>query len=459
MPNAPDTGSLVLSFLSLGLIANEDELRQSIRRSFAFNHYFDDEEGRDRFLADVMESLGDLEANDLTRHDESGFTITELGRVASASGMSLNSFYRLLGALADPGMSIEHLSELLPLLCELEEFESIRPYDGDARAGVLGEWMSGRPTAQIIEIYSGQYEVGSGHIRRIGETAAWMLNTAARIADVPDLVAEGDVMSRRLTQLAQRCKFGVPNEVVPIAELRVLHRSELNLLLNNSAGRVLDTPHKILDASIDDFRGILSPQRAERLQAAILAHIGETVSSRKFGHVVRANRFPGLRPLIEKCYEQRGTDLEHALEELFKAQIVALDAHRFRQQRTGQPDLEVRGSAGTIVIQVTASEDDRKPVNWAKAREVLASVGYSGQASNFVVVARPGFHDVAIGNADEIASRGDQNLLLIPLTELIEVFISETEGKIAKGSLLEVLENARGHFVADELPDLPYERQ
>ena len=67
MPNAPDTGSLVLSFLSLGLIANEDELRHSIRRSFAFNHYFDDKEGRDRFLADVMESLGDLEANDLTR--------------------------------------------------------------------------------------------------------------------------------------------------------------------------------------------------------------------------------------------------------------------------------------------------------------------------------------------------------------------------------------------------------
>ena len=350
-------------------------------------------------------------------------------------------------------------SELLPLLCQFEEFESIRPYDGDARAGVLSEWVAGRPTSLIIEDYSGRYEVGSGHVRRIGETAAWMLNTAARMAGVPGLVDEGEIISEKLAELAQRCKFGVPNEVVPIAELRVLHRSELNLLLNNSRGIVLDTPHKILDASIDDFRGILSPQRAERLQAAILAQIGETLSSRRFGHVIRANRFPGLRPLIEACYDQQGTDFEHALEQLLQAQYVAFDVHRFRQQRTGQPDLEVNGSQGTIVIQVTASEDNRKPVNWTKAREVLGSVGYSGKVANFVTVGRPGFHDVAIGNANEIASRGDQSLLLIPLAELIEVVISETEGKIAKGSLLEALEKARGHFVADELLEPSYERQ
>ena len=241
--------------------------------------------------------------------------------------------------------------------------------------------------------------------------------------------------------------------MIVLSELRILHRSELNLLVNNSTGRVLDTPHKILDTDLDDFAGILSPQKAELLQAAILDRIGESISSRRFGHASRANRFTGLRPLVERCYDQQGTAFEAALEQLLNAQIVDLEVHRFIQQRTGQPDLEVSGSQGTIVIQATASEDNRKPVNWAKAREVVSSVGYSGQASNFVTVARPDFHDVAIGNSNEIAARGDQQLLLIPLPELIEVFLSEVEGQLSSGGLLRVLERACGYFVADEWSD------
>ena len=447
MPQAPDVGALTLKLLSLGLITSEDDLRDSIRHSFAFNHYFSGEGERDLFLSQFMESLGDLEANNLTSRDSGGLTITELGKVASSSGMSLDSFYQLLKALTNPPVSAGRVSGLLPLLCQLEEFQSIRPYDDDDRAEVLNDWVTGKPTSQIIDAYSTQYEVGSGHIRRIGETAAWMLYTAARIAEVPTLLAEGEAIAKELTELAQRCKFGVPSEVVAIAELGILHRSELNLLVNNSRGKILDTAHKILDADLNDFVGILSPQRAERLQAAILGQISDSLLSRRFGHASRADKFGGLRPVVEMCYDERGTDFEIALEQLLNTQSLNLKVRRFEQQRTGQPDLEITGSQGTIVVQATASEDNRKPVNWNKAKEVLSSVGYSGQASNFVTVARPGFHDVAIGNANETAERGDQKLLLIPITEFIEVFLSEIEGKIPNGGLLEVLECTRGHFV------------
>ena len=279
---------------------------------------------------------------------------------------------------------------------------------------MLEEWLSGKPISQIIDTYSGRYEVGAGNVRRIGETAFWMLNTAASIAEVPGLLAEGEAISKALTELAQRCKFGVPSEVTHIAELHVLHRSELNLLMNNSTGKVLDTFHKILDARLDDFVGILSPQRAERLQAAILNQIGESMLSRKFGHAIRADQFPGLRPLVERCYDQQGTDFEKALEQLLKVESLNLKVRWFGQQRNGQPDLEVSGNQGTIVIQATASQDNKKPVGWSKAREVISSIGYSGTASNYVTVARPGFHDVAIGNANEMAEREDQRLLLNP---------------------------------------------
>ena len=454
MPEAPDAGALVLGLLSLGVITSENGLRDSIRHSFAFNHYFQNQEERDRFLAQFTESLGDLEANNLTSRDGDGLVVTDLGSVASSSGMSLDSFYQLLKSLTDPAMNPDHIYDLMPLLCQLGEFQALRPYDDVERAQVLNEWVAGKPTSQIIEAHSGQYETGAGHIRNVGETAAWMLNTAARIAEILGLLAEGETISEKLAELAQRCKFGVPGEVVPVAELRILHRSELNLLVNNSTGKVLDTPHKILDADLNDFVGILSPQRAERLQAAILDQIGQSLLSRRFGHASRADRFGGLRPLVERCYDRQGTDFEVALEQLLNANFVDLQANRFGQQRTGQPDLEVTGSQGTIVVQATASEDDRKPVNWNKAREVLSSVGYSGQASNFVTVARPGFHDVAIGNANEMAGRGDQQMLLMPLTELVEVLLSEIEGNIPRGGLLRVLEYARGHFVVEEWGDL-----
>ena len=453
IPDATDLGALALQLLSLGLITSEGDFRDSIRYSFAFNHYFHTEDEKVSFLTQFMESLGDLEANDLTLRNSDGLTVTDLGIVASSSGMSLASFYELLKTITDPTMGVKSATDLLRVLCEFSEFQSLRPYDGDERAHVLNEWLEGQPTSQIIENYSGQYEIGFGHIRNIGEMAAWMLNTAAQIATVPGVLVDGETISEELVELAQRCKYGVPTEVASIAELRILHRSELNLLVNNSTGRVLDTPHKILDTDLDDFAGILSPQKAELLQAAILERIGESISSRRFGHAFRADRFTGLRPLVERCYDQQGTDFEAALEQLLTSQFVDLEVHRFIQQRAGQPDLEVSGSQGTIVIQATASEDNRKPVNWAKAREVVSSVGYSGQASNSVTVARPDFHDVAIGNSNEIATRGDQQLLLIPLPELIEIFLAEAEGQLSSGGLLRVLEDARGYFVAAEWLD------
>ncbi len=450
MPVASDVGVLALGLLSLGQIEDEADFRETIRCSFAFSHYFSTDNDRDRFLVQFMEALGDLEVDELMSRDSNGLQLTELGSVASSSGMSLQSFYELIKAVKQAAMNGEDVTDLLPLLCRLQEFQSLRPYDEDERAEALGDWVAGRPTSEIIEQYSGRYAVGAGHIRSIGESAAWMLNTASRIADVSGLFSDGQTAKQELENLAQRCKFGVPSELAPIAELRVLHRSELGLLANNSTGRVLNTFHKILDATSDDFVGILSPQRAKALQNAILGRIGESISSRRYGHAIRADKFAGLRPLIERCYDLQGTDFEKALEELLKSQWVDINARRFGNQRTGQPDLEVTGSSGTVVIQATASQDGKKPISWSKAREVLSSVGYSGHAANYVTMGRPDFHDVAIGGANELADRGDQKLLLMSLAELVEVFLCEVEGKIPNGSLLRVLEDSRGYFLADE---------
>ena len=453
LPVATDVGVLALGLLSLGQIVDESDLRDTIRYSFAFNHFFSGDNERDSFLVQFMESLGDLEANELMRRDSRGLHLTELGTVASSSGMSLQSFYELVKVVKQAATKGEDVTGLLPLLCGFQEFQSLRPYDKDERAEALCDWVAGKPVSEIIEKYSARYELGAGHIRGIGETAAWVLNTAARIVNVSHVVGDGQTVKQELENLAQRCKYGVPTELAPIAELRVLHRSELAMLVNNSAGKILNSFHKILDATPDDFVGILSPQRAKALQNAILDRIGQSISSRRYGHAIRADKFAGLRHLVERCYDLQGTDFEKVLEELLNSRWVDINARRFGKQRTGQPDLEVTGSSGTVVIQATASQDGKKPISWSKAKEVLASVGYSGKATNYLTVGRPGFHEVAIGNATEMAERQDQMLLLLPLTELVEISLLEAERKIHQGSVLRVLEDSRGYFSSDEYLD------
>ncbi len=107
--------------------------------------------------------------------------------------------------------------------------------------------------------------------------------------------------------------------------------------------------------------------------------------------------------------------------------------------------------AHTAVRTMLKILEDKKLINWDKARDVLASVGYSGQVSNYMTMGKPKFHDVAAGNADELADRGDQRLLLISLPAIVELSLLEVEGKKAKGTLLEVLENGRGHYLEDRM--------
>ena len=420
----------------------------------AYNYYFSHDEGRERFLSHLMGSVDELLDNGLIQSESDQLEVTDLGTVASASGMSMESFFVLLDTLKTSGEEKDNLSQLLSVLCEMMEFQSLRPYDSDERKKVLLAWTDGIPITQIIETYSSdRYEIGSGNVRSIGEMAAWMLTTAAQIVSALGVSIGDEEFTKALDDMAKRCRFGVPSDVVSVAELGVLRRSELNLLVNNSTGKTLQTLHEILDTPLSDFVGILSPQRAELLQSAILEQIGESLVRRRSGHLMRADKYPGLRPLIESAFDSQGTDFERALEELLTSEFLQLPATRFGKQRAGQPDLEISGTRGTIVIQATSSEDNKKPVNWAKAREVTSSVGYSGQASNFVTVGRPGFHDVAVGNADEIAARGDQRLLLVSLPEVIEICLSEIEGDNPPDTLLSILENAQGHYLASENSD------
>ena len=139
-----------------------------------------------------------------------------------------------------------------------------------------------------------------------------------------------------------------PIEVIPIAKLRALQRSEV-LIVNNVRGYQFTSFHDILDTPFTEFTGILSPQRIKNLKNAILEQIGETLGRRRAGHLTRSDKHAHLFPLIQRVYDCEGEELERALEELLNAPTLYLKARSFTLQRSGQPDLEIPGQTEPLL--------------------------------------------------------------------------------------------------------------
>ena len=446
MPKTSDPKVLVLGVVARGLAKTREDIRDAFENSFAYGYYFVNSSEADEFLVAMVEAVGDLLNEALLADENGGLIVTPLGRVAAASGLSISSFSKLVELMQSPRLIHGKVDSLFEEICRFEEMQSHRPYNNEDRAELLKEWINGNPVGEIAERHSNRYAVGHGNIRNIGATASWILRTAEQSVDHIALAAHGDQLKHELGGLASRCLFGVTTEMVPIASLRTIRRSEVMQLRNNAQGKRLTSLHEILDASPEEFVGVLSPQRLGRLKSAIESRIGESLRRLRVGHLNRADKVVGLRPLMQRVYDCTGEEFERALEDLLTAEPFNLKARRFTQQRTGQPDLEITGAKGTIVLQATASVDGYKPINWNKARDVTSSVGYSGVSSNFVCVGRPEFHDVAVGNANEIADRGSPNLLLMPLPALAELCLREAEGEVSPGTVLGVLEIERGHY-------------
>jgi hypothetical protein len=246
----------------------------------------------------------------------------------------------------------------------------------------------------------------------------------------------------------------VPIELVELARLRIIQRSDLLRLINNEKGIRFTEPHEILDADPGLFVGIMAPRKVIDLKEGIARSICDTLKRRKAGHLLRCDKLAAIRPLVERVYDAHGTDFDRALEDFLNAPMVELRVRRFARQPSGQPDLELRGMRGTIVISVTASQDDQKPVAWDKCREVLGSVGYSGTASNFVVIGKPHFHKIAIDNAKELASKGT-NILLVPVDVIVELCLGKIEGKLAEQQVVGKLEDINGILNREGLESQP----
>jgi len=316
------------------------------------------------------------------------------------------------------------------------------------KARCLLEWMSGAPLRAISRQFSGT-GAASARIQALGKNAAWLLEVLAMTAEVRGLNAE---LAGAIRELSVEARYGLPAPLAPLARLHApgISREALLRLYRNDRGIQLYDPEVIIDTAAEAFDGLLTPLQVARLKQAILNEVEESLRRRRAGQVARAEQTELPVRLIENLYTAVGGGLEQAVTDALIH--VGLSATRLVRQPSGEEDIQLNHPSGTVVISVTASQGDARPIKWSKAREVLGT-GAGLNPINYVCLGRPGFESLAERRANEIAREsGPRRLLLVPIAVLGEALVRCGERRMNAAELGNVLAQTRGVLKEEDLP-------
>jgi hypothetical protein len=269
----------------------------------------------------------------------------------------------------------------------------------------LMEWISGASLRGISRQFSG-HGAAPPRVQALGKNAAWLLDALASAAEVRSLRPE---LIMEIRNLADEVRYGLPSV----------------------------------------FDGLLTPLQVASIKQAILDEVEESLRRRRAGQVARAEQTALPVRLIESLYTATGGGLEQAVTDALNQ--VGLSAARLVRQPSGEEDIQVAHATGTVVISVTASQDDIRPIKWSKVREVLGT-GAGLNPVNYVCVARPGFESLAERKSGEIAREtGPRRLLLVPIPMLAEALVRCGEGRMRAEDLGDLLATARGSLRDEDL--------
>jgi hypothetical protein len=335
---------------------------------------------------------------------------------------------RLVATLAKPTLTTTEAKALLKTRC-------------------LMEWMSG---ASLRGISRQSYGHGAApsRVQALGKNAAWLLEVLASAAEVRGVNAD---LAPQLRELAMETRHGLPVVLAPLARLHVpeISRDTLLRLYHNDRGVELHDPEVILDTPAEAFDGLLTPLQVARLKQAILDEVEDSLRRRRAGQAARAEQTELPLRLLEDLYTATGGGLEQAVTDALIH--VGLSATRLVRQPSGEEDIQLAHPSGTVVISVTASQGDVRPIKWNKAREVLGT-GAGLNPINYVCLGRPSFEALAERKGNEIAREsGPRRLLLVPISVLAEALVRWAEGRLSAEALGNLLAQRRGVLNDDGL--------
>jgi len=141
-----------------------------------------------------------------------------------------------------------------------EELDSEDNYDYLLReaktSAMLIDWISEVKEEQI----SDRYRIGPGDIRRLAETAEWLMHSLSELSKQQELG-----ITFRAEQLSQRLHYGAGPDLLALLELKGIGRVRARKLY--SAG--FTSLEKLRSAPIEDIAALIGPKVAEKVAAQI----------------------------------------------------------------------------------------------------------------------------------------------------------------------------------------------
>ncbi|MHC1631902.1 MAG: ATP-dependent DNA helicase [Methanotrichaceae archaeon] len=123
-------------------------------------------------------------------------------------------------------------------------------------ASLLRDWVSETGEDKICN----RYHVGPGDIRRVAETAEWLMHSIAQLSDHLDLGA-----SYRASRLEQQIHYGAGPDLLALLDLKGIGRVRSRKLYK--AGYT--SQEKLREADVAEIRKIIGPKIAEQVMAQL----------------------------------------------------------------------------------------------------------------------------------------------------------------------------------------------
>ncbi len=288
------------------------------------------------------------------------------------------------------------------------------------------------------------HQLTAANIRKMCSNLGWILDTASAIAKIikPQLAKEMQDISECVSHRTPlNCRF--------------LNRIHITNLSRDEKIRLFDAGYKseddFLDKKSSDFRGIINPEKANK----IIEYINKKrTKNQKFWEGEHKRRLDALgleTARVEAIYKENGENLERAICDLFDMEFANCNIGRITDQRKGEPDLLLTFPNGEkITVQVTAKDNPTKYVDSKKAGEVI-SQSARFHPDGFICIGRPDFQDLAREQAEHHAM--DKNFKLLPVHVLAELVVLVKEKKISKDEATDFLLNARGYLTVSGITE------
>jgi helicase len=482
---------IVFRLIASGIADHRDAVVEFITSTFAYTTFYAREGGGLEGMRNGVEgAVATCLASGFVVPEEGRLRATQIGRMFAGAGLSLASSARLAALLERATKNEQSLQDLVFEIASCPEIGNHpwplreRGFEKDPRpnhvpdgsgcwpdsrlaatlakssitteerkalvkAKCLLDWMGGASQRTISTRFRGM-GAANARVRDLGRNAAWLFDTLAGVALAS---TASQTLIQRLRTFALEARHGLPAPLAPLARLRVpgITREQLLRLYRNERGIELYELEQILDAPDEQFDGLLTPTQLARLRLAILTDIEESLRRKHAGQLARAGQASLPAKLVDDLYTATGHDLEQAVTDALKH--VGLSATRVLHQPSGEEDVRLAHTDGTVVISVTASQDDARTIRWNKAKAILGT-GAGLNPVNYVCIGRPGFGSLAERHASEIAREtGPRSILLVPIPVLAEAVVRISEEKMTGKQLGDLLARERGVVMLEDLPE------